>query len=166
MLFQENSTSFQGNIVPYSCLMRASIIHLEEERPSPSIHEGKNSVRSCSQSVHCSSAHLHGPLGVQHRVTSPCSLCALHSKKEQSKTPKTRNISSNAIFCFHLGSGTDQLTTHRHPQLHSWYRTSVKYTLGSHLAIPCATRPALGKAKTSLLMQAACNTPQHVLGGS
>lgn len=105
-------TSSQGNIVSYNCLMQASINHLEEERPSPSIHKGKSSVGSCSQSVHCRSAHLHGPLGIQHTVTSPCRLCEIHSKKEHSNTSKTRNISSNAIFCFHLGRGADQLTTH------------------------------------------------------
>lgn len=32
--------------------MQASIDQLEEERASPSIQEGKNSVGSCSQSVH------------------------------------------------------------------------------------------------------------------
>lgn len=111
-------TSSQRNMVCYTCLMQASINQLEEERPSPSIHEGKYSVGSCSQSVHSSSAHLHGPLGVHHSVTSPCSLC--NPQQKTANTSKTRNISSDAIFCFHLGSGADQLTTHRHPQLYSW----------------------------------------------
>lgn len=104
MLFQENSlTSSQGNTVSYTCSMWASINHLEEEGPSPSIHEGKNSVGSCSQSVHCSSAHLHGPLGVQHRVSSPCSLCTIHSRKEQTHSkqgtlvPMPFSLSTQAV---------------------------------------------------------------------
>lgn len=137
MLFQKNSlASSQGNIVSYTCLMWASINHLEEERPSSSIHEGKSSVGSCSQSVHCSSAHLHGPLGVQHRVSSPCSLCAIQSRKEQTHSKQGTLISSNAIFSFHLGSGADQLSIHRHRQLYSWCRVSMNYTLGLHLAAP------------------------------
>lgn len=90
-------TSSQGNMVCCTCLMQVSINQLEEERASPSIHEGKNSVGSCSQSVHCSFAHLHGPLGVQHSVTSPCSLC--NPQQKGANTSKTRNISSDAIFC-------------------------------------------------------------------
>lgn len=43
---------------------------------------------------------------------------------------------------------------------------SMAYTLSSHLAVSYATWSTPGKVKTSLLMEAACNAPLRMPGGS
>lgn len=114
MLFQENSAYFLPG--------KHGVLHLLDAGQHQSARRGKalsqhprRQEGSCSQSVHCSSAHLHGPLGVQHSVTPPCSLC--NPQQKRANTSKTRNISSDAIFCFHLDSGADQLTTQSPPAI-------------------------------------------------